>query len=86
MRLYALLLGILMFVDLFGCLSRSNYGNAVVSFSIYLAIYVDLIIDFNNEHVMARTALVLSLFAYLVLIFFDIWYLLFGSFVDSKLT
>ena len=81
MQLFSILLGLLMFVDMFGCLSRSNYGNAVVSFSIYLAIYVDLVIDFNNEHVMARTALVLSLFAYVVLIFFDVWYLLFGSFV-----
>lgn len=86
MSLFSLLLGILMFLDLMGCLGRSNYANAVVSFSIYLAIYVDLIIDFNNEHVMARTALVLSLFAYIVLIFFDVWYLLFGSFVSPPLT
>lgn len=84
MSLFSLLLGILMFLDLMGCLGRSNYANAVVSFSIYLAIYVDLIIDFNNEHVMARTALVLSLFAYILLIFFDVWYLLFGSFVASS--
>ena len=72
----------LLFLEMLQCLGRPNYGNATVAFSIFVAIFLDLREE-NSDHALTQNTLRLSLFASVILIFFDIWYLIFGGFVSK---
>jgi len=73
----------LLFLETLQCLGRPNYSNAVMVFGLYLALLVDLSEE-GSEHRLCRAALRISLFATVLLIFLDIWYLIFGTLVTLR--
>lgn len=84
MHIFSAVLMALLFLEIFQCLGRPNYGNAVVAFGIYLALLLDMR-DERNEHSLARATLLSAILASFILIIFDIWYLIFGTIVRYML-
>jgi len=85
MKLFTYCLTALIFLEILECLGRPNYNNAVIVFSIYLAILVDLR-NSSGRYPLARSALQIAMVILPILIFLDIWYLIYGSLVNDRLS
>ena len=80
MHCFSWVLMALLFLEIFQCLGRPNYGNAVLVFGIFLAILLDMR-DESEDHTIAKWTLRGSIVAIIALLISDIWYLVAGTIV-----